>query len=52
VFWQFLEGVNTTRALLQDPMPAIASGVLVQPNLVARQTLRLMADYEAERDVL
>ncbi|MBW2423756.1 MAG: phosphotransferase [Deltaproteobacteria bacterium] len=52
VFWQFLEGVNTTRALLQDPMPMIASGVLVQPNLVERQTLRLIEDYEAGRDVI
>lgn len=52
VFWQFLEGINTTRALLQDRTPMISSGVLVQPNLVARQTLELMNDIEAGRATL
>ena len=52
VLWQFLEGVNTTRALIQEPVPMIASGVLVQPNLVARQTLALMEDHDAGRQLL
>lgn len=52
VFWQLLEGVNTTRALLQERAPMIASGVLVQPNLIARQTLRLIDDVEAGREKL
>ena len=49
VFWQFLEGVNTTRALLQERVPMILSGVLVQPNLIARQTFALIEDVESGR---
>ena len=49
VFWQFLEGVNTTRALFQERAPMILSGVLVQPNLIARQTFALIDDLESGR---
>jgi aminoglycoside phosphotransferase (APT) family kinase protein len=52
VLWQFLEGVNTTRSLLQEAASMISSGLLVQPNLVARQTLELMENFEAGREVL
>lgn len=52
VFWQFLEGVNTTRALLQERTPMISSGVLVQPNLIARQTYALIDHFEAGRAIL
>jgi len=52
VLWQFLEGVNTTRALLQERAPMILSGVLVQPNLIARQTLELIDHVEAGRAIL
>ena len=50
VLWQFIEGVNGSRGSLA---PAASgrpgSAGLLQPNLVARQTLRLMEDYEAGR---
>jgi len=50
VLWQFIEGVNALRGPL-DPQAEgrLASAALLQPNLVARQTLRLMEDYEAGR---
>ena len=52
VLWQFLEGVNATRACVQSPIPFVSTGVIVQPNLVARQTAVLIDDYEAGRPVL
>ena len=41
-----------TRALLQERAPMILSGVLVQPNLIARQTLELIDHVEAGREIL
>lgn len=52
VLWQFLEGVNTARALLQERTPMLSSGVLVQPNLIARQTYALIEHFEAGRSIL
>ena len=53
VLWQFIEGVNSARgALVHLPSSPMASGALLSPNLVARQTLKLMDDYEAGREVL
>jgi aminoglycoside phosphotransferase (APT) family kinase protein len=53
VLWQFIEGVNGTRGLLaRAGTGRAASGGLLMPNLVARQTLRLMEDYEAGRATL
>ena len=52
VLWQFLEGVNATRALVQTPPAVVATGVLAQPNLVATQTLEIIENHEAGRYVL
>jgi aminoglycoside phosphotransferase (APT) family kinase protein len=52
VLWQFLEGVNSARALVKSPPTLVATGLLAQPNLVTRQTLKLIDDYEAGRRVL
>ena len=53
VLWQFIEGVNGTRgSLAQAGTGRVGSGGLLMPNLVARQTLQLMDDYEAGRAVL
>ena len=50
VLWQFIEGVNGSRGSLAPGVRGrIGSAGLLQPNLVARQTLRLMEDYEAGR---
>jgi len=48
VLWQFIEGVNGLRgSLATQAQGRLGSAGLLQPNLVARQTLRLMEDYEA-----
>jgi aminoglycoside phosphotransferase (APT) family kinase protein len=54
VFWQFIEGVNSTRGLLQSFQShrAVASSGFITPNLVARQTLRLMRLHDEGRDEL
>lgn len=54
VFWQFIEGVNSTRGMLQSFQShrAVASSGFITPNLVARQTLRLMNLHDAGRDEL
>jgi aminoglycoside phosphotransferase (APT) family kinase protein len=52
VLWQFIEGVNGTRGSLDAGTGPMASGGLLMPNLVARQTLKLIDDYEAGRAVL
>jgi aminoglycoside phosphotransferase (APT) family kinase protein len=54
VFWQFIEGVNSTRGLLQSfhSHRAVASSGFITPNLVARQTLRLMTLHDEGRDEL
>ena len=50
VLWQFIEGVNGLRGSLNPAVRGqVGSGELLQSNLVARQTLRLMDDYEAGR---
>jgi aminoglycoside phosphotransferase (APT) family kinase protein len=47
VLWQFIEGVNGTRgSLALGQQGRVGSGGLLMPNLVARQTLQLMEDYE------
>ncbi len=48
VLWQFIEGVNGSRGSLARGR----AGGLLMPNLVARQTLQLMEDYEAGRPTL
>jgi aminoglycoside phosphotransferase (APT) family kinase protein len=53
VLWQFIEGVNGSRGSLAPAARGrVGSGGLLQPNLVARQTLRLMEDYDAGRPTL
>jgi aminoglycoside phosphotransferase (APT) family kinase protein len=53
VLWQFIEGVNGSRGSLAPSAKGLmGSAGLLQPNLVARQTLRLMEDYEAGRPLL
>lgn len=54
VFWQFIEGVNSTRGLLQSfhSHRAVASSGFITPNLVARQTIRLMSLHDEGRDEL
>ena len=53
VLWQFIEGVNGSRgSLAPEARGRVGSGGLLQPNLVARQTLRLMEDFEAGRAAL
>jgi hypothetical protein len=50
VLWQFIEGVNGSRgSLAPSSRGRVGSGGLLMPNLVARQTLQLMEDYEAGR---
>jgi len=50
ILWQFIEGVNGSRgSLALAARGMVGSGGLLQPNLVARQTLRLVEDYEAGR---
>lgn len=50
VLWQFIEGVNGSRgSLAPTARGRVGSGGLLMPNLVARQTLQLMEDYEAGR---
>ena len=51
-YWQFLEAANSCRARLETPPTLVTTGLLVQQNLVARQTLALIEDYEAGRRVL
>jgi aminoglycoside phosphotransferase (APT) family kinase protein len=53
VLWQFIEGVNGSRGSLAPAAKGhVGSGGLLQPNLVARQTLQLMEDYEAGRPLI
>ena len=52
ILWQVMEGINTARAGIERPIPIIASAIIAQPNLVARQTLALIDDYEAGRHIL
>ena len=53
VLWQFIEGVNGSRGSLAAAARGRAgAGGLLMPNLVARQTLRLMENYEAGRPAL
>lgn len=51
VLWQFIEGVNSTRGLLQafSSHRAVASGSIMTPNLVARQTIKIMEAYDDGR---
>ena len=50
VLWQFIEGVNGTRGSLGSSAKGrVGGGGMIQPNLVTRQTLGLMSDYEAGR---
>ncbi len=56
VLWQFIEGVNGTRGLLaagtEGRRGQVGTGGIVLPNLVARQTLQLMEDYDAGRSAI
>ena len=53
VLWQFIEGVNGSRSSLsQAAKVRVGTGMMIQPNLVARQTLRLMEDYDAGRPTI
>ncbi len=53
VLWQFIEGVNGTRgSVAGNRSGRVSSGGILMPNLVARQTLRLIEDYEAGRATL
>jgi aminoglycoside phosphotransferase (APT) family kinase protein len=51
VLWQFIEGVNGTRGLLEGfrAHRGVASSSVIAPNLVARQTIRLMEAYDDGR---
>ncbi len=51
VLWQFIEGVNSTRGLLEGfrAHRGVASSSVIAPNLVARQTIRLMEAYDDGR---
>ena len=50
VLWQFIEGVNGSRGLLSMRAGGLlGTGTIAMPNLVARQTLKLMGDWEAGR---
>lgn len=51
VLWQFIEGVNSTRGLLEGfrAHRGVASSSVIAPNLVARQTIRLMDAYDDGR---
>jgi aminoglycoside phosphotransferase (APT) family kinase protein len=53
VIWQWIEGVNATRGMLAPVGHGlVGSSGLIQPNLVARQTLALIDDYDAGRFTL
>ena len=52
VLWQFIEGVNGSRGSLAPAAKGRVGGGGIMPNLVARQTLRLMENYEAGRPTL
>ncbi len=53
VLWQFIEGVNGSRgAMAPAARGRVGTGGMIQPNLVARQTLQLMDDFEAGRPIL
>jgi aminoglycoside phosphotransferase (APT) family kinase protein len=52
ILWQVIEGINATRAGIERPIPIIASTIVAQPNLVARQAIALIDDFEAGRPVL
>jgi aminoglycoside phosphotransferase (APT) family kinase protein len=52
ILWQALEGINATRAGIERPIPVIATSIVAQPNLVARQTIQLIEDLEAGRPTL
>ena len=52
VLWQVMEGINATRSGIERPIPVIASAILAQPNLVARQTIELIEHFEAGRPIL
>ena len=52
VLWQFVEGVNGARALLAGRRDQASTGILALSNLVIRQTLKLMDDHDAGRDIL
>ena len=52
VLWQFIEGVNGSRGSLAPAPRGRGGGGGIMPNLVARQTLRLMENYEAGRPTL
>ena len=50
VLWQFIEGVNGSRGLLAaGSRGQVGTGGVALPNLVARQTLKLMEDFDAGR---
>jgi aminoglycoside phosphotransferase (APT) family kinase protein len=51
VLWQFIEGVNSTRGLVEGfrAHRGVASSSVIAPNLVARQTIRLMEAYDDGR---
>ncbi len=53
VLWQFIEGVNGSRGSLAPAAKGrVGTGGMIQPNLVARQTLRLMEDFDAGRPTM
>ncbi len=53
VLWQFIEGVNGSRGSLAPAAKGrVGTGGMIQPNLVARQTLRLMEDFDAGRPTI
>jgi aminoglycoside phosphotransferase (APT) family kinase protein len=53
VLWQFIEGVNGARGSLTPAAKGpVGTGLMIQPNLVARQTLRLMENYDAGRPTM
>ena len=53
VLWQFIEGVNGTRGSLAPVAKGrMGGGGMLMPNLVARQTLRLMENFDAGLETL
>lgn len=50
IFWQFFEGVNSTRSMTEVTLGAsdarVASSGLLSPNLIARQTLALINAFD------
>jgi aminoglycoside phosphotransferase (APT) family kinase protein len=50
IFWQFFEGVNGTRSITEIALGAsnarVASSGLLSPNLIARQTLELINEFD------